>query len=149
MAKRVKFKNNGSILTQLESWESTYFLSSEGRHHDKYFNEHLELFTKVTFSEHRGVEEGDLIKFYIIVEHDMQTSVNPPKYVSSFNHSKKCRTAYVAVHKSFLDNFRFLISCGKKPYIAVFYLVDKESRYINITSLDLVSSAEINDYRTC
>ena len=149
MAKHTKAKDYGSIITQLENWETSYYLSSEGKHSDEYFNERLELFTKVIFSEHKRIEEGDKIKFYVVVEHNMKNSVKPPKFISSFDHSKKCRTAYLIVHKSFLDNFRFLISSGIKPYIVVSYLIDEERKDIKITSLNLESSVEIDDYRTC
>ena len=148
MVKRVKQKNYGSIITQLETWESSYYLSSEGQHSDEYFNEHLELFTKVIFSENKRIKEGDSIKFYVVVEHDMENRVKPPKHVSCFDRSKKCRTAFLAVHKTFIDNFRFLINCGIKPYISVLYSIDENS-YINITSLYLTSSVEIDEYRTC
>ena len=149
MAKRAKAKDYGSVITQLENWETSYHLSSEEKHSDEYFNERLELFTKVIFSEHKRIEEGDKIKFYVVVEHNMKNSVNPPKFISSFDRSKKCRTAYLIVHKSFLDNFRFLINSGIKPYIAVSYLIDEERKDIKITSLNLESSVEIDDYRTC
>ena len=146
----------GSIIAQLESWKSSYSLNSEGHFSHEYFTERLEIYTKVIFSEHQRIEEGDLILFYIFVEHDMKNDVSPPKIVSTFekivstfDRSKKCRTAYLSVHKSFLDNFRFLINSGIKPYIAVSYLNREEEKDIAITGLYLESEVEIDDFRTC
>ena len=101
MAKRLKPGSYGSIIAQLENWKSSYSLNSEGHFSGEYFRERLEIYTKVIFSEHKRIEEGDLILFYIFVEHDMENSVSLPKIVSVFDRKKKCRTAYLSVHKSF------------------------------------------------
>lgn len=148
MAKRLKDDEYGSIITKLEKWESSYCLHSEGKHYDEYFSENLELFARVIFSEHKRIVKDDLIRFYIVVEHDMKNSIQPPKYVSSFDRSKKCRTAYLTVHKSFIDNFRFLINNGIMPYLAISYLNRKQEKDIMITSFDMETSVIIDDYRT-
>ena len=75
--------------------------------------------------------------------------------LSVFDCKKKCRTAYLSVHKSFLDifrfldNFRFLINAGIKPYIAISYLNREEEKDIAITNLHLESEVIIDEYRTC
>ena len=149
MTKRLKPGSYGSIIAQLESWKSSYSLNSEGHFSGEYFRERLKIYTKVIFSEHKRIEEGDLILFYIFVEHDMKNSVSLPKIVSVFDRKKKCRTAYLSVHKSFLDNFRFLINAGIKPYIAISYLNREEEKDIAITNLQLESEVIIDEYRTC
>ena len=149
MAKRLKHGTYGSIITQLEKWNSSYLLYSENKYSDEYFREHFEIFTKVIFSEHKRIEVGDLIRFYVLVEHDMKNSVTPPKIISVFDRSKKCRTAYLSVHKSFLDNFRFLVNSKIKPYFAISYLNREVEKDIAITSLYLESEVEIDDFRTC
>ena len=78
----------------------------------------------------------------------MKNSVPTPKYVSIFSRSKKCRTAYLSVHKSFLENFRFLITNDIRPYFVCFYLNRTDKRDIAITSFDLESNVDIDDYRT-
>ncbi len=148
MAKRLKDDEYGSIITKLEKWESSYCLHSEGKYYDEYFCENLELFARVIFSEHKRIVKDDLIRFYIVIEHDMKNSIKPPKYVSSFDRSKKCRTAYLTVHKSFIDNFRFLINNGIMPYLAVSYLNRKQEKDIMITSFDMETNVIIDDYRT-
>ena len=149
MAKRLKPGSYGSIIAELEKWSSSYSLYSEDKYSDEYFLEHFEIFTKVIFSEHKRIEVGDLIRFYVFVEHDMKNSVTPPKILSVFDRSKKCRTAYLTVHKSFLDNFRFLVNNGIKPYFTISYLNREVEKDIAITGLYVESEVEIDNFRTC
>lgn len=54
MAKRLKQESYGSVISQLESRKTFYIFSSEDEYSNNYFEENIELYAKVIFSEHKS-----------------------------------------------------------------------------------------------
>lgn len=144
-----KKERSHTIITQLESWETSYSVNSEESIGDYYFDEHLEIFANVIYSENKKIKMGDVLHFYIFIYHDLEALPSKPKLVSVFNHSKNDRTATFGVHPTFLENFKFLVNQNIKPYFPLTCKNDIEKRDILIEHFNIESNVIIDDYKTC
>ena len=95
------------VVAQLETWQLSYYLSSEESWRDSYFSELLEVSAKVLYSGNKKIPVDSIINLYIVVYHNMKNFVDKPKLVSVFNNSRKERKCGFTVHPSFLDSFAF------------------------------------------